>query len=126
MAGGIEDVQMVADGVVQAHKSAVMKESRLQCCVAQRRRPELVAVRWISGDLFQPKVFIPAWTVKDDVTLAHSELRCDLRYADDVHLEIAEHFIGLAGDLVAAYASRLAEEQDRALLFLGTHRVAIP
>ncbi len=67
--------------------------------------PELVAIGRISGDLLEPEVFVQAGSVKDHVALAHTKLRSDLRHTDDVHLEIAEHFVGPSSNGMTAHTS---------------------
>ena len=41
----LEDVKVVPDGVLEARECSVVEEGGLQRGVAERRRPELVAVR---------------------------------------------------------------------------------
>jgi hypothetical protein len=43
--------------------------------------------------LFQAKILILTRTVKDHVALSHTERWSNLRDADHVHLEVAEHLI---------------------------------
>ena len=50
----------------------------------------------------------------------------DLRHADDVFLEVAEHLVRLAADGVTRDASRFAEERQRSAFVGRGHRVAVP
>src|SRR5947207_10029367 len=107
---------MMADRIVDARHRAVVEEGRLQRGVTQRRAAELVAIGRIPGDLLQAKVLVLARSIEQHVALADAELWRDLRHADDVHLEVAEHFIRLAADRMASTAPSLAEEDERATL----------
>ena len=64
-------------------------------------------------------------SIEQHVALADTEFRRDLRHADHVHLEVAEHFIRLATDRMASTAPSLAEEDERATLLLFVHRMSI-
>src|SRR6266508_4136185 len=53
---------------------------------------------------------------------AGAESWSDLRDADRVLGEIAEHLVRLSGNRVAVHAARTAEEQQRSALLLRRHR----
>src|SRR5262245_53375319 len=105
---------MMAHCVLQSCESAVVKKGRLQSDVAQRGSPKLVTILGIAGDLFEPKVFIRRRTVEDHVADGWR----DLWNADDVLLEIAEHFVRVAGDGVAFHTAGLAKEEQGAFLLV--------
>ena len=84
-------VQVVADRVLESRERAVVEERRLQGDVAQRRGPEFVSIRRIPGDLLQAEILVPPWPVEYHVARSGAKDRSDLRDADDVHLEVAEH-----------------------------------
>src|SRR5690348_4360442 len=116
---------MMSDRILDARHRPVMEERRLQRCVAQRRAAEFVAIGRIPGDLLQAKVLVLARSIEYHVALAQAEFRRDLRHADRVHLEVAEHLIRFAGDRMALTAPSLAEEDKRATLLLFVHRMPI-
>src|SRR5262245_51738382 len=86
---GSEHVEMMAHRVLEPCEAAVVEESGLQGHIAQRRGAELVAIIHLSCDLLQTEVFILARTIKNHI----ADQRGDLRNADDVLLEIAEHLV---------------------------------
>src|SRR5215470_13466426 len=112
---------MVVDGVFQAREASIVKEGWLQRHVSQWRGSELVTIGRIPRDLLESEVLILMRTIKDDVALAHAKLRSDLRHTNDVHLEIAEHFVRASTDGMTAYASGLSEEEDGTLFLRNTH-----
>src|SRR5437868_11696446 len=116
---------MMADRIPDARHRAVVEEGRLQRGVTQRRAAELVAIGRIRRDLLQAKVLVVTRSIEQHVALADTEFRRDLRHADHVHLEVAEHFIRLASDRMALIAPSLAEENERATLLLFFHRTSI-
>src|SRR5439155_9088603 len=103
----------------------VVEERRLQRGVTQRRAAELVAILRIPRDLFQAKVLVSTRSIEQHVALGYTEFRRDLRHADHVHLEVAEHFIRLAANRMALTATSLAEEDEGASLLLFVHRMSI-
>src|SRR5207249_3630283 len=110
---------------LQSRERSVVEEGRLQGYISQWRAAELVSIRWVPADLLEPEVLIPPRSVEDDVALPDAELRRDLWHADYVHLEVAEHLVGLSAHGVADYASRLSEEQQRAPLLGNAHRAVL-
>src|SRR4029453_16523031 len=114
----IEHIQMMADRILDARHRPVVEERRLQRGVTQRRAAELVAIGSIPRDLLQAKVLVLTRSIEKPVALADTEFRRDLRHADHVHLEVAEHFIRLATDRMALTAPSLAEEDERTTLLL--------
>src|SRR5437016_4334690 len=100
--------------ILKASKRAIVHECRLHRQIADGGSAKLVAVICIARDLFQTEVLIRFWTIK--VVIRH--LRSDLRYSDHVALEIAEHLVGLARNLMALETASLPKEEQRALLFI--------
>src|SRR5262245_53433525 len=107
---------MVRDGTLQAPESAVVEEARGDFQVPQRRRPEHVAQGRIAFRLLEAEILVLFRTIENDVAGSDSEYGRDLRTADPVGAEIAEHLVGSAGDGVAGDALALAEENERAPL----------
>src|SRR5947208_10238167 len=116
---------MMADRIVDARHRPVVEERWLQRRVAQRRAAELVAIGRIARDLLQAKVLVLTRSIEQHVALADTEFRRDLRHANRVHLEVAEHFVRLATDRMALIAPSLAEEDERTTLLLFVHRMSI-
>jgi len=115
----------MADRILDARHRSVVEERRLQRGVAQRRAAELVAIGRVPRDLLQTEILILTRSIEHHVALADSEFGRDLRHADHVHLEVAEHFVRLAADGMALPAPPLAEEDERATLFFFVHRMSI-
>src|SRR5467141_2806163 len=113
------------DRVLQPREGSVVKECLLQSHISQRRCAKLVAVCGIPADLLQPEVFILPGSVEDHVALAEAELGRNLWHADDVHFEVAEHLVGLAGNGVANHTAGLSEKEQRALFLGKAHRPAL-
>src|SRR5947208_3522703 len=116
---------MMADRVLDTRHSPVVEERPLQRGVTQRRAAELVAIGRIPRDLLQAKVLVLTRSIEQHVALADTEFRRNLRHADHVHLEVAEHFIRVATDRMALTAPSLAEEDERTTLLLFVHRMSI-
>ena len=130
-------VQVVGDRVAQAGEGAVVEERRLQRDVAERRRPERVAIDRIGRELLAPEVFVVAGAAELEVPLLVGEVAGiaprpqpepggrHLRNAGDVRLEVAEQLVRFAGHRVALNAGCLGEEGPRAALLLRRQRVAL-
>src|SRR5258705_5891434 len=116
---------MMVDRILDARHRPVMEERRLQRGVAQRRAAELVAIGRIPRDLLQAKILVLTRSIERHVALAGAELRRDLRHADHVHLEVAEHLIRVAFDRMALTAPSLSEEEERTTLLLFVNRMPI-
>src|SRR5438552_7668572 len=116
---------MMADRIRDARHRAVVEEGGLQRGVSQRRAAELVAIGRIRRDLLQAKVLVVTRSIEQHVALADTEFRRDLRHADHVHLEVAEHFIRVATDRMALTAPSLAVEAERTTPLLSVHRMSI-
>src|SRR5947209_16299556 len=114
-------MQMVIDRIVQSREASIVEEGRLQAHVSKGRAAKLVTIGRISRDLLEPEVFVFTRPVKDHIPFSRPKLRSDLRYADDMHLEIAEHLVGVSSDGVTAHASGFSEKQDGAFLFRDAH-----
>jgi len=93
-----------------------MHEGGLHGHIAQRRSPKLIAIIRVSRHLFPAEVFIGVRAIERSI----GNLRNKLWDPDDVRLEVAEHFIGAAGDRVARHTARLAKEQQSASLLVLT------
>src|SRR5712671_608149 len=116
-------IQMMTDGILQTRIRSVMKECRLQRGVSQRRTAKLVTVGRIPCYLFQTKVLILSGSVEYHIAFAFTECRGDLRYANHVHSEIAEHLVGLSCHCVTLDAAPFAEKNQCSLLFRNAHRL---
>src|SRR5262245_26534312 len=115
----------MGDRILDARHRPIVEERRLQRGVPQRRAAELVAIVHIPGDLLQAKVLVLTRSIEYHVARAEAEFRRDLRHADYVHLEVAEHLIRVAFDRMALTAPALAEEDERPTLLLFVHRTTI-
>src|SRR5262249_6699850 len=100
---------------------SVVEERRLQRGITQRRAAELVPIGRIPRDLLEAEILVLAWSIEHHVPLTDAECGRDLRHADNVHLEVAEHFIRVAVDRMALTAPSLAEEDQRTALLLLVH-----
>src|SRR5436305_98489 len=98
-----------------------MEKCRLQRDVAQRRGSKLIAIGRQAGILLQAEIFVGVQTIEDRIAFAYAEIRRNLGHSDDVVIEVAEHFVGLAADRVAPYTFPFAEENERALLLSVRH-----
>src|SRR5439155_18287713 len=78
---------MMADGVFQASEGTIVEKGWLQSGVTQRRGAKLIPVLGQPSHLFQAKVFVGSWTIEGNILNS----RRDLRHADHVLFEIAEH-----------------------------------
>src|SRR5262249_25680751 len=86
-----ECVQVMVNGIFQPGETSIVKECRLERDVSQWRAAEFVTVGGIARDLLQTEVLILPRSIENYIALPDSKLRRNLRYADDVHLEITEH-----------------------------------
>src|SRR6267378_6943217 len=102
------------DRVPEPRECAVVEEGGLQRGVPERRAAKLVAIRRIPRDLLQAEIFVLARPIEDHITLADAKGRGDLRNADHVHPEVAEHLVGLPGHSLTLHAIALAKEDQRA------------
>src|SRR5215471_21843029 len=116
---------MMTDRIVQTAERSVVEEGRLDSSIAKRRCPELVTIGGITADLFQSKILVRLRTVEYDIAFSHAESRGDLRHADHVHPEIAEHPVGGPAHGVTLHAPALAEEDERPFLLRFGHSLGI-
>ena len=72
---------------------AVVEEAGCDGEIPQRRRPELVPIRRIARDLLEAEILVASGAVEQHVARARAEVRRDLRSADDVLCEVAEHLV---------------------------------
>src|SRR5215468_8168636 len=119
------DIQVVCDRRRDRAKRAVVEESARGFQVPQRTRPEGVPIHLIARRLLEAEVFVLPRTVVDHVARADAEYRRELWAADPVVFEVAEHLVRLAGNRMTGHAVRLAEKQQRAMLFAGRHRAGV-
>src|ERR1700730_4784780 len=110
------------DRVLEPRECAVVEEGGLQRGVPERRAAKLVAIRRIPRDLLQAEIFVLARPIEDHITLADAKGRGDLRNADHVHPEVAEHLVVLPGHSVTLHAIALAKEDQRAALLRFAQR----
>ena len=121
----LENIEMVADRVVQLKEGTIVEKCRLESDIAKRRGPEFIAVGGVAGNLLQPKIFVLMGSVKKDVAGSPPEEGRDLRRPNDVHLKVAKHLVGLAPHRVTLDASSFTEEDESAFLLTSGHRFAI-
>src|SRR5687767_2600370 len=98
---------MMAHRILQVRERAVVHECWLYGDVAQRRGAKLVAIRWVTRDLFLAKVLVGARPIESVVC----HLRRDLRDADDVIMEVVVHLVLLARNRMASGIARSSENQ---------------
>src|SRR6266404_4531942 len=110
---------MMADGVFQASEATIVEKGWLQSGVTQRRGAKLIPVLGQPSHLFQAKVFVGSGTIEGNI----ANRRRDLRHADHVLFEIAEHLIGLARHGMTLDTTRLAEEEQRTALLIQGERI---
>jgi hypothetical protein len=115
----------MTDGILDSSEGSIVKERGLKGCIAERGTAELVSVRWISRHLFEAKILIFVRTIKNDVAFADPEKGSYLRNANVVHLEVAEHLVGLATDRVAGRTLSLPEENQSARFLITGHGIAV-
>ena len=118
-------IVVVPDRVLERREGAVVEEGRLQGDVAQRGGAELVPVGRVARDLLAGRSPRPRPGRRTELSVLGAELRRDLRNADDVDREVAEHLVRRARDRVALHAAGLAEEQQRPALLRVGQRVAV-
>ena len=53
-----DDIEVMADGIVQPSEGAIVEECRLQGDIAQRRSAKEVSVRRTPGNLLGPEILI--------------------------------------------------------------------
>src|SRR5579862_3383852 len=109
-------IQVEADGVFDSSVSAIVEEACRHRKITQRGCPEFVTVRGIARNLLQAEVLVVSRAIEKYVSHPDAEKRGDLRHSDGAILEIAEHLVRPAGNRMATYAARLAEEQQRTAL----------
>src|SRR5215468_4401406 len=117
---------MMTDRIVQTAERSVVEEGRLDSRIAKRRCPEFITVGGITADLFQAKILVRVRAIEYDIAFSDAESRSDLRHANDVHPEIAEHLVGGPAHGVTLHASALAEEDERPFLLRFGHSLRIP
>src|SRR5207247_10542087 len=110
---------MMSDGVFQASEATIVEKGWLQSGVTQWRGAKLIPILGQPSHLFQAKVFVGSWTIEGNIPNS----RRDLRHADHVLFEIAEHLIGLARHSMTLDTTRLAEEEQRTSLLIQGERL---
>src|SRR5881628_2576127 len=110
---------MMADGVFQASEATIVEKGWLQSGVTQRRGAKLIPILGQPSHLFQAEVFVGSGTIEGNI----ANSRRDLRHADHVLFEIAEHLIGLARHGMTLDTTRLAEEEQRTSLLIQGERI---
>lgn len=93
--------------------------------VAERRCAELVAVRRVSRDLLKAEIFVLPGAVINHVRFSYAEERSDLRNAYHMHLEVAEHLVGLPGHLVTLDTPAFSEKDHPAFFLRNGHRLFV-
>jgi len=112
---------MMSDGVFQASEGTIVEKGWLQSGVTQRRGAKLIPILGQPSHLFQAKVFVGSGTIEGNI----ANSRRDLRHADHVLFEIAEHLIGLARHGMTLHTTRLAEEEQRTSLLIQGERIFV-
>src|ERR1051326_5173778 len=110
---------MMPDGVFQPSEATIVEKGWLQSGVTQRRGAKLIPIFDQPSRLFQAKVFVGPGTIEGNI----ANSRRNLRHADHVFFEIAEHLIGLARHGMTLDTTRLAEEEQRASLLIRGERL---
>src|SRR5262245_27416341 len=113
---------MMPHRVLQPGESAVVKKRRLQGNVADRSRPKLIAVIRVARDLLQAEIFVLSRAVECHI----AGDRRNLRDPNDMLLEVAEHLVGWARDVMAVDTPRPAKEKQRSLLFVVSQCALLP
>src|SRR5215831_4371381 len=116
---------MMTDRIFQTAERPVVEEGRLDSSIAKRRCPELVTISGITADLFQSKILVRLRPIEHDIAFSHAESGSDLRDADHVHPEIAEHLVRGPAHAVTLHAPALAEEDERPFLLRFGHSLEI-
>ena len=116
------NIEMMPDRIFDPGEGPIVKEGRLQCRIAKRGTAELVTVVSIACNLLQAEILIFVTSVKNYVSLADAKVWGDLRNADVMHLEVAEHLVGLAADAVTGGAPSFAKEDQCSSLMATRHR----
>ena len=119
------NIEMMPDGVFDPGEGSIVKERRLQRRIAKRGTAELVTVVRVAGNLLQAKVLILVRTIKNHVPQADTKQWGDLRNTDVMHLEVAEHLIGVATYAVTRGAPSFAKENQSTSLLGTHHRVGV-
>src|SRR6476620_8120284 len=92
-----------------------MEEGWLQSNVAQRRSAKDIAIFWIEGDLLQSEILVLGFAIEGKV----SQVGSDLRHADYMAFEIAEHFIRRSRNGMALNTTPLSKEDESPLFLAG-------
>src|SRR5262245_43404786 len=116
---------MMTDRIVQTAERSVVEEGSLDSRIAKRRCPEFVTVGGVTADLFQAKILVRLWAVEYDIAFSHAESGSDLRDANHVHPEIAEHFVRGPAHGMTLHAPAFAEENERPFLLRFGHSLGI-
>src|SRR5215467_12541671 len=115
----------MTDRILQTAERSVVEEGRLDSSIAKRRCPEFVTVGGITADLFQAKILVRVRAIEYDVAFSHAKSRGDLRDANHVHPEIAEHLVGGSAHCMTLHAPALPEKDKRPFLLRFGHRLGI-
>src|SRR6267378_4253761 len=110
---------MISYAVFCLKKKTIVEKGWLQSGVTQRRGAKLIPILGQPGHLFQAKVFVGSRTIEGNI----ANSRRDLRHADHVLFEIAEHLVGLARHGMTLDTTRLAEEEQSTLLLIQGERI---
>src|SRR5438309_9923513 len=100
----------MTDSVFELRKGAIVEECGLYRHITQGPRSDTVPISGVSSHLFESEVLILVWPIEDNVPLAHSIHRCNLRDSNIVLLEVAEHLVGRTRNSMAGYAVSSAKE----------------
>src|SRR5262249_14050223 len=117
----LKHIEVMPDRVVESGKCTVVKESRLQSNISNRRSSELVAIVGIIGYVLASKVLVSGRAIEAVIGVERS----NLRNSDYVVLEIAEHLVRLPGHLVALDTTSLAKEKECSFLLVLGERAAL-
>src|SRR5262245_59336553 len=102
---------MVAYGVFEPGKSAVMHKRGLKRDVAYRRRAELITIGRIAGDLFESEVFVGSGAIKNHIAEFIADFRDDLRDPKNMLFEVTKHFVRLPRDGMTSHTTCPTEEK---------------
>src|SRR5512145_2918974 len=101
---------MVRDRRFEATECSIVEEGGRGLEVTQRRGAKHVAQGWVAFRLGKTEIFVLVRAVEDHVACTYAKRGRELRSADPMRLEIAEHLVRVSRHGVASHTVRLAEK----------------
>src|SRR5215471_2728385 len=102
---------MVAYGVFEPGKSAVMHKRGLKRDIPYWRCAKFITIGRVSGDLFESKVFVGSGAIKNHIAEFSAHFRGDLRDAKNMLFEVTKHFVRLPRDSMTNHTTCPTEEK---------------